>query len=105
MAFHSGIPLQHGSTVLSGVPVCVPAEPDAEDAPELFALESDAVDLDEVLETLFVLDMDSKFLCREDCKGLCAQCGANLNDGPCGCKKPIDPRLAVLEQLLDKKDD
>ena len=81
------------------------AEPDAGDDPELFPLESDAVDLDEVLETLFVLDMDSKFLCREDCKGLCEQCGANLNDGPCGCKKPIDPRLAVLEQLLDKKDD
>ena len=81
------------------------ADPEGSDDPELFPLEGDALDLDDVLETLFVLDMESKFLCREDCKGLCEQCGANLNDGPCGCKKPIDPRLAVLEQLLDKKDD
>ena len=36
------------------------------------------------------------------CKGLCERCGANLNDGPCGCKATADPRLAVLEQLLDK---
>jgi uncharacterized protein len=60
--------------------------------------------LDEVLTTLFILDMDTKFLCREDCAGLCPQCGKNLNDGPCGCKKPRDPRMAVLEQLLDDKD-
>jgi uncharacterized protein len=46
--------------------------------------------------------METKFLCREDCKGLCARCGKNLNLGPCGCGKEIDPRFAVLEQLLDK---
>ena len=34
----------------------------------------------------------------------CPRCGANLNDGPCGCKPEKDPRLAVLEQLLDDKD-
>ena len=50
----------------------------------------------------FILDMDMKFLCREDCKGLCSTCGKNLNLGPCGCRKEIDPRFAVLEQLLDK---
>ena len=51
---------------------------------------------------LFTLDMETKFLCREDCKGLCPTCGKNLNLGPCGCRKQIDPRFAVLEQLLDK---
>ena len=54
------------------------------------------------LSTLFLLDMETKFLCREDCKGLCSECGADLNLGPCNCRKQIDPRLAVLEQLLDK---
>ena len=39
---------------------------------------------------------------REDCKGLCPSCGKNLNLGPCACRKPVDPRFAVLEQLLDK---
>ena len=70
--------------------------------PELFLLEGTEVDLDEILVTNFVLDMETKFLCREDCRGLCVRCGKNLNLGPCGCRKSTDPRFAVLEQLLDK---
>lgn len=77
-------------------------EEEAEDHPEFFLLDGDEIDLDEILSTLFILDMDMKFLCREDCKGLCSTCGKNLNLGPCGCRKEIDPRFAVLEQLLDK---
>lgn len=71
------------------------------DDPELFVLEGDSIDLDEILSTCFILDMESKFLCREDCKGLCPVCGRNLNLGSCECGKKIDPRFAVLEQLLD----
>ena len=48
-----------------------------------------------------LLYLPSKFLCREDCKGICPTCGKDLNDGPCGCKKEIDPRLAALTQLLE----
>ncbi len=48
--------------------------------------------------------LDGKPLCKEDCKGLCPTCGKDLNEGPCGCKKELDPRLAVLAKLLDKKD-
>ena len=77
-------------------------EEDSEDNPELFVLEGDEIDLSEILSTCFILDMETKFLCREDCKGLCSTCGKNLNLGPCECRKPIDPRFAVLEQLLDK---
>ncbi len=72
------------------------------DDPEAFVLDGDKLDLSDTLSTLFVLDMETKFLCSEDCKGLCSKCGADLNLGPCGCRKEIDPRLAVLEQLLDK---
>ena len=77
-------------------------EENPEDDPALFVLEGNEIDLDEILSTLFILDMETKFLCKEDCKGLCPTCGKNLNFGPCGCRKPIDPRFAVLEQLLDK---
>ena len=77
-------------------------EEDDEENPELFLLDGDEIDLDEILSTCFILDMETKFLCREDCKGLCSRCGKNLNLGPCGCRKEIDPRFAVLEQLLDK---
>ena len=77
-------------------------EEESEDNPELFVLEGTEIDAQEVLSTCFILDMETKFLCREDCKGLCARCGKNLNLGPCRCGKEIDPRFAVLEQLLDK---
>ena len=79
-------------------------EEESEENPELFVLEGTEIDAQEVLSVCFILDMETKFLCREDCKGLCARCGRNLNLGPCGCKKEPDPRFAVLEQLLDKKD-
>lgn len=69
--------------------------------PEAFELEGDWLDLDDLLETVYILDMDTKYLCREDCKGICPDCGKNLNEGPCSCRKKSDPRLAVLEQLLD----
>ena len=82
--------------------VTLTADPEADDDPEIFPLEGDAVDLDEVLSTCFVLDMEAKCLCREDCAGLCPTCGADLNLGPCNCRKPRDPRMAVLEQLLDE---
>ena len=72
-----------------------------DDYADLFPLEGDGVDVSDVLETCFILGMDLKFLCRDDCKGLCPDCGKNLNDGPCGCGKQTDPRMAALAQLLD----
>ena len=68
----------------------------------VFTLEGDSADLDDIVRTIFVLNMDSKLLCSDDCKGLCCRCGKNLNDGPCSCEKEIDPRLAALQQLLKK---
>lgn len=78
------------------------ATEESEDNPDLFIIEGDAIDISELVLTCFILDMETKFLCSEDCKGLCPGCGKNLNLGPCGCRKQPDPRFAVLEQLLDK---
>ena len=72
-----------------------------EENDEIVLLEGSEVDLDELVTTAFVLAMDTKNLCSEDCKGLCAKCGADLNLGPCGCRPEVDPRLAALAQLLD----
>ena len=68
----------------------------------VFPLEGDSADLDDIIRTVFVLNMDSKLLCKEDCKGMCCRCGKNLNDGPCNCQKELDPRFAALRQLLNK---
>ncbi len=85
------------------VDVPIVPEDEGEDAEsDAFSLEGDWLDLDDLLETVFILDMDTKFLCRPDCKGLCPKCGRDLNNGPCDCRPETDPRFAVLEQLLDK---
>ena len=68
----------------------------------VFPLEGDSADLDDIVRTVFVLNLDSKLLCKEDCQGLCCRCGKNLNDGPCSCQKELDPRFAALKQLLEK---
>ena len=68
----------------------------------VFPLEGDCADLEDIVRTVFVLNLDSKLLCKEDCQGLCCRCGKNLNDGPCSCQKELDPRFAALKQLLEK---
>ena len=68
---------------------------------DILLLEGTQLDLDDAVSTAFVLAMDTKNLCSDDCKGLCAKCGADLNLGPCGCRPEVDPRLAALAQLLD----
>ena len=74
-----------------------------EENDEIILLENDEFDLGDLARTAFILDMDTKTLCSEDCKGLCPHCGADLNQGPCSCsKKDVDPRLAVLAKLLEK---
>ena len=82
---------------------CVLAEErQSDDDEEIVLLEDGMVDVGDLARTAFILDMDTKTLCSEDCKGLCPRCGANLNLGPCSCKKETDPRLAVLAKLLEK---
>jgi len=71
--------------------------------PDGYFLQGDKVDADEIILTEFMLDLEDRILCREDCAGLCEVCGSDLNEGPCSCKAKTDPRLAVLGQLLDNK--
>ena len=68
----------------------------------VFPLEGDSADLEDIVRTVFVLNMDSKLLCKDDCKGLCCRCGKNLNQEACTCQKELDPRFAALKQLLEK---
>lgn len=61
------------------------------------------LDADELLTELFELNFPQKVLCREDCRGLCPHCGADLNTARCGCDGRVsDPRLAPLGVLLEK---
>jgi len=70
---------------------------------ELVVVEDGFLDVDELLLEVLELSLPFRFLCREDCKGLCSKCGKNLNEGDCGCDtKEFDPRLEPLRRLLEK---
>ncbi len=70
----------------------------------LIPLVNGGVDIDGDLTETFVLELPMYHLCSEDCPGLCSVCGKRLAEGDCGCgsKKEIDPRLAILQKLLEK---
>ena len=68
----------------------------------VFPLEGNSADLEDIIRTVFVLNLDSKLLCKPDCKGMCCRCGKNLNYESCSCQKELDPRFAALKQLLEK---
>jgi uncharacterized protein len=71
------------------------AESDAIEAPDY------NLDLEQLVYSDILLTLPMKYLCSEDCRGLCSLCGANLNEGDCGCRPhAIDPRLAILKELL-----
>jgi uncharacterized protein len=71
----------------------------AEEDLDTFPFDGERVDLEPVLREQFVLAVPFAPLCVETCKGLCPQCGIDLNTGTCACEKPIDPRLAALKGL------
>ena len=59
-----------------------------------------AIDVDEIVKEQILLAVPTRMLCREDCKGICPQCGTDLNAGKCDCvTDDIDPRWAALKTL------
>lgn len=75
-----------------------------EEAHIVFERNAPMLNLAEVAWEQFMLALPPQPLCKEDCKGLCYECGTNLNVGSCSCKKEEgDPRLDVLRNLTIKK--
>lgn len=73
-----------------------------EDTEDYVLIEDMILDIDDLVRTDLILAMPSKFLCKEDCKGLCTKCGKDLNEGKCRCDEvEVDPRLAALKQFLN----
>ncbi len=80
-------------------------EPEEEESGEIYSTYTgDEIDLSQSVEENLFLNLPMKPLCRPDCKGLCPQCGHDLNEGPCTCEEPItDPRLAGLRELWEQR--
>jgi uncharacterized protein len=67
---------------------------------DLSFYEGDQVDLSPLVREQIILALPTRPLCRDNCKGLCASCGINLNTQACSCTvSGGDPRLAVLRTL------
>ena len=83
--------------VVSGAPLPLPEEVGS------FTIdEHHVIDLTEAIRQYTLLAIPMKSLCREDCAGLCQNCGHNLNRGPCGCPaQEIDPRWSELVKLIE----
>ena len=74
--------------------------PEEEDR-ALWIDEHHILDLQEVLRQDVLVAIPVHVVCCPDCRGLCATCGKNLNEGDCDCKTEPDPRWAALQALLE----
>ena len=81
--------------VFSGAPLTISSEPGC------FTIDKyHILDLTEAIRQYALMEMPLKVLCREDCAGLCPNCGHSLNEGTCGCPpQEIDTRWAALKKL------
>ena len=71
-----------------------------EDAMAVSVFDGETIDVDEIVKEQIVLAVPTRVLCREDCKGICPECGIDKNTGECQCvTDDIDPRWAALKNL------
>ena len=71
-----------------------------EDA-DVILFRDNEIELDDIVYDNFLMNVEGKYLCKEDCKGLCPECGKDLNEGDCGCSKDnIDPRWSALLDIM-----
>jgi uncharacterized protein len=79
-------------------------DPEALDDPDSYAVAPDAMEIDvtPAIREELLLAAPRYVVCREDCKGICPQCGKDLNAGPCGCAPVTDARWQPLKALKDK---
>lgn len=69
---------------------------------DVILFEGYTVEIDDIIANSFLLNTSMKYLCKEDCKGLCQNCGADLNEGECGCNQDyVDPRWSGLVDILN----
>jgi uncharacterized protein len=82
------------------------AREDKDDAVETFPLEGTVCVLDDMIGHEIILSLPMKPLCAKDCKGLCPECGSNLNEGECDCAKEeqvISPFGRKLIEAMEER--
>lgn len=76
------------------------------DDEDVIVIDGEKIDIAEVVLNNFLMNVSGKYLCHDDCKGLCPKCGINLNKGECNCSDDdIDPRWAKLAEIMKDSSD
>lgn len=75
---------------------------ESDDIDEFIVIDGMRLDLDGLVTEDIYLSVPSRFLCKEDCKGLCSICGTDLNESVCNCSAPSDPRWDSLKELFSE---
>ena len=76
-------------------------ETEVQEDDDVILLESSVVDVADLALNNFITVSPMKYLCKEDCKGLCPHCGVDRNESACGCDEAnVDPRFDVLNDLF-----
>ena len=72
---------------------------------EAVVVMDDVLDITEIVETSIISTFPIQRVCKDDCKGLCQECGCNLNYNKCSCNKEnVDIRFEALKGLFDNKE-
>ncbi|BAS20714.1 hypothetical protein RM6536_1467 [Rothia mucilaginosa] len=77
-----------------------PAGGPEDEVDEQYAVEDDSIDLEPALRDAVILQLPFQPVCRDTCQGLCADCGARLEDDPGHHHEVLDPRWSALQGLL-----
>lgn len=76
-------------------------EESSRDDEDIILFDGYEIELDDIIADHFLMNISGRYLCSDDCKGLCPVCGKNLNEGECGCDNEyIDPRWQALADIL-----
>lgn len=77
-----------------------------EDSEDIILFDGYEIELDDIIADHFLMNVSGRYLCSDDCKGLCPQCGTNLNKGECDCNTEyIDPRWQALADILKNSEE
>ena len=81
-------------------------EEGADEDEDIILFDGYEIELDDIIADHFLMNISGRYLCSEDCKGLCPVCGQNLNHGECECDNEyIDPRWQALADILNQTED
>ncbi|MFI8595999.1 DUF177 domain-containing protein [Kocuria koreensis] len=77
-----------------------PEGPSEDEADEQYRVEDDSIDLEPVLRDAVITQLPFQPVCREDCQGLCSECGVRLDENPGHHHEILDPRWSALSGLF-----